>query len=1251
MRILAIRGANLASLAAPFEINLAAEPLAGSGLFAITGETGSGKSTILDALCLALYGEYPRVSRGRREKAPDPGGEISVQDGRAILRRGAAKGFAEADFVGKDGHAYRVSWNAYRARGRADGKLQDEQRAICRLDDGSAVASGKTPVRETVEALTDLSFEQFRRTVLLAQGEFDAFLLADVKERGELLEKITGTEIYAEISKRVHQCTEERKKTIDELESRKANMGLLGSDERAALLDEQSQLATGIVEKQGEFDRQSARLDHCRRVTSARDDLARAEQQAEEAKGRRNAAAEDFHAWAELERAEPLRPLDVDLRNARQVAGEAAARLEKQRLAQQTARQHNETCITSFKAALEANETAENTVKAFEPVWSQAEQLDIELTTARSELDDATGRLRKAEITLAERSAALNTIQSALSRMTEEHGQAIGLLASQSARIVIVDRLPDAKDLLEKRGKLQGRLAEATKAGSSAEGTALRTKSEIAALEQEIMACRAQRSGLDVKVEERKARLSAINEASLHERDGLLQSLLEGLHQAIPLTQAHHQAVTDLARHENDCAQAEQEIGAARGEIREAEADRSRDQTSRSEIIPLAELAEEAVSAAAIEMRSRLAPGVPCPVCGSSDHPHLKQPSALNDMALKLRRRREELDAALAATARRLDGAMRAFARAEPRLAEAARGRDNANAAILATANRYRKQASALNDLCSGSEIEGRLPDLDGEAAEKLENLVLDVNTRRQGIGLSLGAARMLRAELDAFHLQYAELDRKTGTIGLSADEKRTVLHASEIEKAALSAEVANLGERVSSTAEELAPFLAAADLAPDALEGDPATIAATLSAIAKEYVALRDQIAEFEVTLRRLEPERAAADTSLEHARTAVTESTGALEQRRLVEQGKAAARATLLDGEETAAHRSRINAACQATREALAGTRDASTASAGALQAASALVEEGTATLAATQQSAASSETAFRAACLEIARSPEQVAALIATDPEQTRALRARIQEIDRAISDAATTILTRQTDLQWALEGFDTTTDAATLSDAIAALTAEIGQDQQRSGVLAATLSRDDEARKSAQKLATEIDAKKAEHAIWQAVDGAIGSANGDRFRLFVQGITLDHMVQLANEHLNNLSPRYGLVRGATSDLTLHILDRDMGNEIRGTRSLSGGERFLVSLALALALSGLEGRSSFVDTLFIDEGFGSLDAETLDLAIDALETLHGRGRKVGIITHVATMIERIAAQVRVEKRGAGRSEIRITDGSDTK
>ncbi|MGO4855353.1 SbcC/MukB-like Walker B domain-containing protein [Phaeovulum sp. W22_SRMD_FR3] len=106
-------------------------------------------------------------------------------------------------------------------------------------------------------------------------------------------------------------------------------------------------------------------------------------------------------------------------------------------------------------------------------------------------------------------------------------------------------------------------------------------------------------------------------------------------------------------------------------------------------------------------------------------------------------------------------------------------------------------------------------------------------------------------------------------------------------------------------------------------------------------------------------------------------------------------------------------------------------------------------------------------------------------------------------------------------------------------------------------------------------------------------------------------------------------------------LHVIDQDMADETRSTRSLSSGERFLISLSLALALSGLGGRGALSETLFIDEGFGSLDAASLDMAIDALEALQGQGRTIGIISHVGAMKDRIPNQIRVRPAGPGRSE----------
>ncbi|HYL31524.1 MAG TPA: AAA family ATPase [Stellaceae bacterium] len=1249
MRILAIRGENLASLGAPFEIDLAAEPLAGSGLFAITGETGAGKSTILDALCLALYGEYPRVSVGRRENAPDPGGEaISIHDGRAILRRGAGGGYAEVDFVGQDGERYRVRWEASRARGRANGRLQNEQRSLYRLDDGSAVATGKTQVREAVETRTDLTFDQFRRTVLLAQGEFDAFLLAAESERAELLEKITGTEIYAAISVHVHDGTEARRRIVEQLEQRRSDIGLLDDEARQALLDEQSQLASTLAQKGTERDQHSERLDHFKRVAAARGDLARAEAQAVTARATREAAADEYRSLAEFDLVEPLRPLAVDLQNARRTAAEVKSRLDGLLVSREEARTLDAASATQLADAATANVAAEDVLKNFGPLWSEAERLDTELAAARTELNDAIEKSQQAEATLRDKADALATIDQTLGQTSELHRTTAAQLMSQSDRILLADRLGDAMDLLAKRGALKQDHATVTSEAVGAEETAARLQGEITALSEKLAEDRGRKDGLSRDIGDRRGGLAGIDEAALHERDIDLQRALETLREANTVCEQHVRASQDLTRRESEHTLATQEVSAAKSRIVEAEADQLRDRTARAEIVPIAELADEAVSSEAIHLRSLLAPNLACPVCGSTDHPHLAHPSALNEIATRLRRRREELDTLLTATGQRLDAATRLLSAGEARQAEAIRGIDVARGQVLAAKGTYGEQWPLLNDLCTKAQIAGSVPPiLDDQTASKLAALISVAIAERLAIASPLADARRLRTEIDSLQREHDALGGAIETITRSIDQRRPDFHAAQLKATEYAVQATGLAERLISIRREITPFLAAAGLAVDDLDVDPTGVSVTLSTVATEYAGLREQVGQLEMTLQRLAPERAAAGASLEHAQAQVTATALLLDQRRMAEGEKASARAELLDGEATASHRTRINEACRTTREVLARARDTKSASDAAFQAAGARCDEAAAGLETANGRNALAEEAFSAACLDIARLSDQVAALIATDPALSRALRGRIQEIDRGVNDAGTAVLTRHNDLHRALEGFDETTDAEALAAVIAALVTEIGDLQQRTGVLAAALARDNEARGAAANLSAEIDTTKAELAIWQAVDDAVGSASGDRFRRFVQGITLDHMVQLANDHLHALTPRYRLARGATSDLTLHIIDRDMGDEVRGTRSLSGGERFLVSLALALALSGLEGRSSFVDTLFIDEGFGSLDAETLDLAVDALETLQGRGQKVGVITHVAAMIERIAVQVRVEKRGAGRSEIRVSDG----
>ena len=197
----------------------------------------------------------------------------------------------------------------------------------------------------------------------------------------------------------------------------------------------------------------------------------------------------------------------------------------------------------------------------------------------------------------------------------------------------------------------------------------------------------------------------------------------------------------------------------------------------------------------------------------------------------------------------------------------------------------------------------------------------------------------------------------------------------------------------------------------------------------------------------------------------------------------------------------------------------------------------------------------------------------------------------------------------------------------------------------GAQRALLSSDEQRRLSQQTLFAQIGEQTAEADIWQRLDSLIGSARGDKFRKFAQGLTLDHLLHLANRHLARLHGRYLLRRKSTSELELDIVDSWQGDAARDTRTLSGGESFLVSLALALALSDLVCHKTSIDSLFLDEGFGTLDGDTLDIALNALDTLNASGKMIGIISHVEGLKERIPAQIKVDKGGGiGHSRLSI-------
>lgn len=232
MKILAIRLKNLASIEGDVEINFEKEPLLSSGLFAISGPTGSGKSTILDALCLALYDATPRFKATSESVSLKDVGEstINQSDVRNILRRGTGEGYAEVDFLGSDGNRYRSRWSVRRAYGKASGALQAQVMQAQNLTTDTDLQGTKTEILTQLVTHIGLTYEQFTRTVLLAQNEFATFLKSKESDKAELLEKLTGTEVYSLISKEIFLRNKEEKQKIEAVRQRIEQIQLLDEE-------------------------------------------------------------------------------------------------------------------------------------------------------------------------------------------------------------------------------------------------------------------------------------------------------------------------------------------------------------------------------------------------------------------------------------------------------------------------------------------------------------------------------------------------------------------------------------------------------------------------------------------------------------------------------------------------------------------------------------------------------------------------------------------------------------------------------------------------------------------------------------------------------------------------------------------------------------------------------------------------------------------------------------------------------------
>jgi len=1250
MKILAISGKNLASLAGEFTVDFEQEPLVSAGLFAISGPTGAGKSTLLDALCLALYDATPRLLRvAGRNALPDVGKEtVNAQDTRTLLRRGTPEGYAQVDFVGNDGGRYRARWSVRRSRTKAEGALQATAMSLHQLPALQAIGGTKTEVKEAIEQRIGLSFDQFTRAVLLAQNEFSTFLKTEDNERGELLETLTGTTIYSDISIRAFERAKKEKQLLERLSDKLADQKPMAPELRqetqaqaeaaeAVLL--QLDARKGVLESQQRWHQQSQQL---------HDSMAGAGQDMEAASLAQAEAQPRMATLAQWELLQPARPL---LDDTARLAAELAQTGDRLTLARQQAAQAlagEQQASASAQLAGEQLQAQEAAQRAAAPQLDQAKALDAGIAArlpahqqahaAMQAADSANDAARAELLAVQQRQQALGAQQASGAEWLEQHRH----WRTLAQEWLLWDQLlqqagqhaaqADALDTSLAQAKLTAR--QAADDAASLQATLAKAASELAQREQQRASALAALQALDgVQLEQRREQL----ENQARQLAAAEKSWTELAHHQQQLGQWQNVAA-QLAQsmQEESAAQATQAAQTAGLEAALAQAEKA-----------LAG-AQAACSASVEQLRANLAENEPCPVCGALEHPYSQAETALHAMLASLQ------DGVLSCRAQlRSHGDQLALHKAA--LASLAREQAMAQAEL-----------TRLPPLVAGLEQQwkehGALPGLPEPALRPawLADQLAANTASLQALSQQLAALRQAGVTRDQAQSAYDEASAHHARLGLLHNEAQAQLLQCQSRQAAAAERQETARQALNQVLSQLNRAFADMDEASDWKDSwrqGPADFRAARQAQSTQWLAQIKAQDERAGQLATLAVQLQHAHAQADQARQSAQEAQTAFAQLDVQLKSLQTQRAALWQGSNVAQVEQQLAQSVDAAKAALASAQQAMQAAGHERARLDEACAQANARIATLQQQQAEAACALQDWLAQLQQSQgdqapadlAQLRAQLAVTPDTMRAERAALQAIADRVTAAASVLAERQQRqlAHLALRPSELEDDPQVLQQALGALGEEHSAANQEATRLRLALAQDDARRHSAQEVLKQIEQQASVEHRWASLADLIGSADGKKFRNYAQQFTLEVLLGYANAHLSQLARRYQLERISNPgqpSLGLMVRDQDMGGELRSVHSLSGGESFLVSLALALGLASLSSNRVRVESLFIDEGFGSLDTETLRVAMDALDGLQAMGRKVGVISHVREMTERIATRILVQPGAGGRSVVTV-------
>lgn len=1246
MKILRVSVNNIASLAGLHTIDFASGPLASANLFAISGPTGSGKSTVLDAICLALYNTTPRLPHGQSLSEISPGEKQT--DPRSLLRHETTDGFAEVAFVGIDNQIRTARWSVRRAHNKIDGKLQAVSWVLFKGNiepgaNGTVDAGGKqAEVKIAIENAIGLSFKQFTRAVLLAQNEFASFLKADDADRAQILETLTGTEIFANISKSVFARQREEQDLLKTFQAQLQNVRPMSVAVRQTVEAKLQEMLT--------IDRNVRALKaDCEAKLTWYETLNQKEVELKQAELQWHRTEQAFQNAAPLRQEIRLSQIVVNigqpLRQAKMQCDRRTEQLQQQIV---TLRQGFE---KADKWATQSADSVDKSKQDLSLYRSAFDQIQTQIQQAR-ELDTLAVNLKAQNENAQQEFELAKQKWSAIQmRITALHEQVLidqsrldevlPLWESLSAFATLAEQAEYWLERLDAKRIADIRVEKATESHN-------RIEQQIRDLQQNL----ATQNGSEAELQRGSEVASRAFQEAADQVGDLDWEALADERQSSSLTlnwlQQLSAELKQQQRSQQEFLTLQQRFQKDQIELAEAEKEVLR---LRENVLPEQELAFSsanaqlqimlaAVGQAAANLRTTLIDGHHCPVCGSTEHPHRDAPPTQDSVAIDaVKQHVAELSQACQETKSRINHHDVHRKVLHDQIV------DRKIAIEIAEHNHRNFQFANSEQACVRQILE--MPDT--QQITQIELRCRACETRVEQIAEQ---EKMMRAAVERREQAREVADQSLRQLHICQEQSRRFLNQLELLEQQRMQGLADSAERKieAAAAQEKLQALWQANPENDAAFAEDADrFCETFRERCCQYQSLNLQIIALRQSLSESQQKIANDQSMLEDATNEKSQRQNKSEHASSVWSNHQQMRSGLLDGRGIG----EVVAEWECRRKELEQTLEDSTAKKNAADQQRIACE----TALKTAQSQFDEEIAnAKAADDALAAWKKNFGQEAGCEPDsdwwtkiferdqmwietQTKSL----NDLELEVTRAQSTCQVYRSQIASHMKSKPPTETRETLQNSLHEAAKMLATMLPELDHLRAELLNDDRLRQDSGDLGERVAQQELKSKPWTKLNDVIGSKDGDKFRKIAQRQTLDILLQYANFQLQHLSPRYRLERLPES-LNLAVIDQHMANQRRTIYSLSGGETFLVSLALALGLASLTSNRLRIESLFIDEGFGSLDPQTLQVAMEALVGLQSQGRKVGVISHVSEMTDAIPVQIKVVKQRNGASTIQV-------